>query len=353
MRANRLAVGLDIGSSSVKATHLVEGRRGYSLDAFGIAPLPPEAIVDGAVMNSSAVVEAVRELFWQAKLKVRQVALGLQGHSVIVKKLQLPRMSQEELEESIQWEAEQYIPFDVKDVSLDVQVVREADEVTQQMDVVLVAAKKDMIDDYTAIISEAGLQTVVVDVDAFAVQNCFDVNYGFPPDQTLALVNAGASVVNVNVVRAGVTLFTRDISIGGNQFTEELQKQLHVGFDEAERLKMGGDSDDPDGIVPKAVEDVLSAVAEQVAGELQRSLDFFAASAADAPVSKVFLCGGTARVGPLFKVVESRLGIPVEIVNPFRTVDIDHRRFDPAYLVDIAPVAAVSVGLALRRAGDR
>jgi len=353
MARSRLAVGLDIGSASVKLTHLGESKRGYVLDAFGIAPLPPEAIVDGALMNSSAVVDAVRELFSQARIKAKQVAIGISGHSVIIKKIQLPRMSQEELEESIQWEAEQYIPFDVKDVNIDVQVLSQGDDTTQQMDVLLVAAKKDMINDYTAVIAEVGLQPTVVDVDAFAVQNCFEINYDMPKNETLVLINAGASVVNINVVRDGNTVFTRDVSVGGNQFTEEIQKQLNVSYDEAEKLKVGGDLGETDSVVPQDVERVIQGVAEQMAGEIQRSLDFYAATAADSHVSKVFLSGGTAKIPALFKIIENRVGVPVEIMNPFKSVEIDNRRFDPNYLMEIAPLAAVSVGLALRRPGDR
>src|SRR3954463_1573439 len=195
MAKGKLALGLDIGSSSVKLVQLKEAKRGFILEAFGVAPLPPEAIVDGALMNSTAIVEAIRQLVSQYKIKNREVAIGVSGHSVIIKKIPMPRMTQEELEESIQWEAEQYIPFDVKDVNIDTQILNpEANDQTGQMDVLLVAAKKDMINDYTTVVSEAGLQPVVVDVDAFAVQNMFSANYDPSPNETVVLINAGASV---------------------------------------------------------------------------------------------------------------------------------------------------------------
>jgi type IV pilus assembly protein PilM len=353
MARNKLAVGLDIGSSSVKLVQLRESKRGYILDSFGIAPLPPEAIVDGALMNSSAIVDAVHELFAQARLKTRQVCIGISGHSVIIKKITLPRMTQEELEESIHWEAEQYIPFDVKDVNIDVQILRSGDDATGQMDVLLVAAKKEMINDYTAVIAEAGLVPQVVDVDAFAVQNAFEANYELPKSETIALINAGASVVNINVVANGSTTFTRDVSMGGNQFTEEIQKQLNVSYDEAEKLKVGGDLAEMESVVPQEVERVIQGVADQMAGEIQRSLDFYAATAADSRLSKVYLSGGSAKIPAFFKVIESRVGVPVEIMNPFKTIEIDNRKFDPNYLMEIAPMAAVCVGLGLRRQGDR
>src|SRR2546425_9970944 len=294
MAKSKLSLGLDIGSSSVKLVQLKEAKRGYILDAFGVAPLPPEAIVDGALMNSTAIVEAIRQLLSQYKLKNREVAIGVSGHSVIIKKISMPRMSQEELEESIQWEAEQYIPFDVKDVNIDVQILTppDQDSGTGQMDVLLVAAKKDMINDYTSVVSEAGLLPVVVDVDAFAVQNAFEVNYDLPKE-TVVLVNAGASVVNINVLAGGLTTFTRDVTMGGNQFTEEIQKQLNVSYDEAEKLKVGGDAaQDSDSVVPQEVERVIQGVADQMAGEIQRSLDFYTATAADSHLSRLYHAGG-------------------------------------------------------------
>jgi len=353
----KLAVGLDIGSTAVKMILLKEARRrgqlGYALQNFGMKPLPPEAIVDGALMNSTAIVQAIQELMAELKIKQREVAIGVSGHSVIIKKISMPRMTQEELEESIQWEAEQYIPFDVKDVNIDTQILSgDGNDASGQMDVLLVAAKKDMINDYTTVVSEAGLLPSVVDVDAFAVQNTFEVNYDIPRE-TVVLINAGASVVNINILSGGQTVFTRDVTIGGNQFTEEIQKQLNVSYEEAEALKIGGGRNDADAVVPQEVERVIGQVAEQVAGEIQRSLDFYAGTAADSTFSKVFLSGGTAKIPALFKTIESRVGVPVEIVNPFRNIEIDNRKFDPAFIMDVAPTAAVAVGLGLRRAGDK
>ena len=356
MAKSRLALGLDIGSSSVKLVQLKDAKRGFILDAFGVSPLPPEAIVDGALMNNGAIVDAIKQLVGQFKLKNREVAIGVSGHSVIIKKISMPRMTREELEESIQWEAEQYIPFDVKDVNIDVQILTPPDQDTGtgQMDVLLVAAKKDMINDYTSVVAEAGLNPICVDVDAFAVQNSFEVNYEVPKTETVVLVNAGASVVNINVLANGVTTFTRDVTMGGNQFTEEIQKQLNVSYDEAEKLKVGGEAgQDADSVVPQEVERVIQGVADQLAGEIQRSLDFYAATAADSHIARLYLSGGTAKIPALFKVIEQRVGVPVEILNPFKGIEIDNRRFDPNYVMDIAPSAAVGVGLALRRSNER
>jgi type IV pilus assembly protein PilM len=358
MAKGKLAIGLDIGSNSIKLIQLKEQRKrgevGFSLQSFGMKPLPPEAIVDGALMNATAIVGAVQELLAELKVKAKEVAIGVSGHSVIIKKISMPRMTQEELEESIQWEAEQYIPFDVKDVNIDTQILNpDANDATGQMDVLLVAAKKDMINDFTTVVSEAGLTPVVVDVDAFAVQNMFTVNYDVAPGETVVLINAGASVVNINIIANGATVFTRDVTIGGNQFTEEIQKQLNVSYEEAEALKIGGGRGDADAVVPQDVERVMASVAEQVAGEIQRSLDFYAGTAPDANFTKVYLSGGTAKIPALFRTIEARTGVPVEILNPFKKIDVDTRRFDPAFITDVAPVAAVAVGLALRKQGDK
>jgi type IV pilus assembly protein PilM len=352
MAKSKLIVGLDIGSSGVKLVHLRDRKGGYALQAFGSAPLPPEAIVDGALMNSAAIVQAIQELVSAQKVKAKEVAIGVRGHSVIIKKISLPRMTQEELDESIQWEAEQYIPFDVKDVNIDTQILTREGDAAGQMDVLLVAAKKDMINDYTSVCSEAGLTAAVVDVDAFAVQNAFEASYEQPAGQPVVLINVGAAVSNINIVLDGNATFTRDITVGGNAFTEEIQKQLNISYDEAEALKVGGQGE-TDAVVPQEVERVIQGVADQMAGEIQRSLDFYAATAADSRIAKVYLSGGTARIPALFKVIEQRAGVPVEIMNPFKNIEVDDKRFDPAAIMAAAPSAAVAVGLALRRPGDK
>ncbi len=352
MAKNKLALGLDIGSSSVKLVHLREGKRGYTLLAWGEAPLPPEAVVDNQLMNSAAIVEAIRELVAQQRVKVKDVAIGVRGHSVIIKRISMPLMTQEDLDESIQWEAEQYIPFDVKDVHIDTQILTPQGDAAGQMDVLLVAAKKDMINDFTSVCAEAGLTATVVDVDAFAVQNAFEANYLQVTGQPVVLINVGAAVTNINIVSNGLATFTRDITVGGNAFTEEIQKQLNISAEEAEALKVGGHGE-TDAVVPQEVERVIQGVADQMGGEIQRSLDFHAATAPDVHPTRVYLSGGTARIPALFKVIEQRAGVPVEILNPFKNIEVDNRKFDPAVIMNAAPAAAVAVGLALRRPGDK
>jgi type IV pilus assembly protein PilM len=340
-------VGLDIGSSSVKVCQLKESKRGFALQSFGMIPLPPEAIVDGSIMNATAVVDAIRELMTSQRIRAKDAAVSVSGHSVILRKINLPVMTREELDESIQWEAEQYIPFDINDVNIDVAILNEHND-QGQMDVLLVAAKKDMINDYTNVIHEAGLTATVVDVDAFAIQNAFEANYDLAPGEAVALINVGASVVNINILHSGVSAFTRDIAQGGNQYTDEIQKQLNVSYDEAEALKIGGGGNESDSVVPQEVERVMQQVSETIANDVQRSLDFYGATAADATIHKIYLSGGCAKVPALTKAIEAKTGVSVEEVDPFRQIDISARGLDPGFLRMQAPLAAVSLGLALR-----
>lgn len=350
-------LGLDIGSHSIKIMELKEGKGGvWKLSKFGLHKLPAEAIVDGAIMNSAAVVEGIRDLVARHKIKAREVTTCVSGHSVIIKKITLPSMSDDELAESIQWEAEQYIPFSVNDVNLDTQVLSRGDD-AGQMDVLLVAAKKDVIQEYTAVINEAGLKPLIVDVASFAVENCYDLNDDGENSEVVALVNVGASLVNINILNNGQTAFTRDINMGGNQFTEEIQKQLNVSYEEAEALKLGGNistsQSTTEAVVPQEVGAILRSTSESMAVEIQRSIDFYLATAAGLSLSKLVLSGGTAKVTALKDALESTLGTKVEVIDPFRKISFNPKEFDPDYLKDLAPVSSVVVGLATRRLGDK
>ena len=343
-------VGLDIGSSTVKAVEISMKGRGtdFELTHLGVAKLPHEAIVQGAFLNSSAISDAIREAIENGKIKSKHVASAVCGHSVIVKKVSLPTMSRDELDEQIRWEAEQYIPFDVNEVNLDFQIL-DSDNDEGQMDVLLVAAKKDLIDDYVQVISEAGLIPVTIDVAAFAVENAFEANYEVRPDEAVALVNIGAQVVNINIVLDGAPVFTRDITTAGNQYTEEIQKTLTISFEEAERLKLGGDrSDDSQEVVPEEVDQAMQSVTETVIGEISRSLDFFSATAADNRIERVLLSGGSSRVAGFESAFHERTGLPVELLNPLARMQ-SNSKFDPEYLEDLAPGLGVGLGLAMRR----
>ena len=219
------------------------------------------------------------------------------------------------------------------------------------MDVLLVAAKRDLIDDYVQVISEAGLNSVIIDVASFAVENAFEMNYDVPVDDVVALVNIGAQVVNINVIQNGVPAFTRDITTGGNQYTEEIQKALSISFDEAERIKLGGGggaAEQNQEVVPQEVEQAIRAVTDTLVGEIARSLDFFTATSVESRIGKVYLSGGGARISGLDAAFHERTGLDVEIMNPLSRM-LPSKGFETEYLAEVAPSLGVSVGLAARR----
>jgi type IV pilus assembly protein PilM len=350
-RKPRSLVGLDIGSSAVKAVELKAAGKGFRVAAFGSEPVPPEAIVDGAIIDAAAVADAIRRLFDGEKaFKTKDVCASLSGNAVIVKKITLPVMTEAELGESIYWEAEQYIPFDIQDVNLDYQVLDAGTgpEARGSMDVLLVAAKKDKIGDYTSVIAQAGRTPAVVDVDAFALQNAFEVNYGLEPGRVVVLLNAGASAININILQGDQSVFTRDISIGGNAYTEAVQKELDLPFDAAEALKKGIPVD---GATVEEARPILHAVTENVLLEIQKTFDFFKATAASDRIDRIMLSGGASRVDGFHEMLQERFSAPVEDFDPFRAVTFDRKHGSPS--PEVAATAAVAVGLALRRAGDR
>ena len=351
-KKSKAVVGLDIGSSAVKAVELKPAGKGFRVSAFGTEPVPPDSIVDGAIIDGAAVADAIRRLFENKAFKSKEVAASLSGNAVIVKKISLPVMTEAELAESIYWEAEQYIPFDIQDVNLDYQILDPGTgpDATGTMDVLLVAAKKEKILDYTGVIQQAGRTPVVVDVDAFALQNAYEINYGHDPQAVVVLLNAGASAININILSGDQSVFTRDISVGGNAYTEAVQKELNLPFESAERLKKG---EPVDGITFAEVQPVLHAMTENVLLEIQKTFDFFKATASSDRIDRVVLSGGASRVDGFIKALEDRFGTTVELLDPFKTVAFEPIKLGVIDPDSVLPTAAVAVGLALRRAGDR
>jgi type IV pilus assembly protein PilM len=342
-------VGLDLGSSAVKAIELKPVGKGYKVTAFGSEPIPPDSIVDGAIIDGAAVVAAVRRLFESRKIKTKEVAASLSGNAVIVKKISLPVMTEAELAESIYWEAEQYIPFDIQDVNLDYQILDGRDSGKGTMDVLLVAAKNEKIADYTGVIGQAGRTAVVIDVDAFALQNAYEANYGADADAVVVLLNAGASATNINILSGEQSVFTRDISIGGNAYTEALQRELSLPFEQADQLKRG---QTVNGTTYEDARPVLRAVTENVMLEIQKTFDFFKATAASDRINRIVISGGASRAEAFGEMLADRFEAPVESFDPFKKISFDAGKFN-ADVTEVAATAAVAVGLALRRAGDR
>jgi len=349
---SKAVVGLDIGSSAVKAVELKPVGKGFRVAAFGSEPVPQDAIVDGAIIDAGAVADSIRRVFENNKaFKAKDVCASLSGNAVIVKKITLPVMTESELGESIYWEAEQYIPFDIQDVNLDYQILDPGTgpDSRGSMEVLLVAAKKEKIGDYTGVIAQAGRAPVIVDVDAFALQNAYEVNYGLEGAHVVVLLNAGASAININILQGDQSVFTRDISIGGNAYTEAVQKELDLPFDVAEQLKKGIPVD---GASFEEAQPVLRAVTENVLLEIQKTFDFFKATAASEQIDRIMLSGGASRVDGFRDMLNERIGAPVEEFDPFRAIVWDGKKVggDPT---EHAATAAVAVGLALRKVGER
>ncbi|MDD5206209.1 MAG: type IV pilus assembly protein PilM [Desulfobacterales bacterium] len=352
-------VGLDIGSHAIKLVEIEDSKKGKILKNFGMIGLPREAIVEGSIREIEIVSAAIKNLFKNLKIKNKNVATSVSGYSVIVKKISIAKREDSELESTIQEEAEQYIPFDIHDVNLDYEILSaeedqgaESEEKTQSdlMDVMLVAAKKDIVEDYVSLLQITGLNPAVLDVDAFALQNAFELS-SEKTNECYALVNVGAEELGINVIKNGVSIFTRDSSFGGFQINEGIMSSFEVEYDEAEKIKLGGVKlEEKD---KGKLEEVLTSVISGWVNEIKRALDFLITTYPDQNIEKVLLSGGSCRIPGFQKYLEMQIDLPVEELNPFSGLQINEKVFDPKYLSYMAPQAAVAVGLALRSTGDK
>lgn len=336
-------VGLDIGSSCIKAVELKKAKGEIQVSTLGVEPLAADIVVDSMIVDSGSVSGAIAKIFNDHKIKSKLVATSVSGHSVIVKKITTQTMSDADLAETINTEAAQHIPFDIADVNIDYQILSD-DPTAPQMDVLLVAVKKDKILNYTNVLNLAGKSPAVVDIDAFALQNCYEYNYEPAPGTTVALLNLGASVMNINIVKGATPLFTRDVSVGGNQYTDSLQKELDLSFDDAEALKLGQrvGTVSEDAKLP-----ILQQVTEIIVLEIQKTFDFFRATAAGEHIERIYLAGGSSKVPGLIEALRSEFSMPVEVLNPFQRISAAN--ITESGLIDQnAGQLAVAVGLALR-----
>jgi len=338
-------VGLDIGSSSVKAVEL--GKKGSNLQLvnLGFENLQSDTIVDGQIMELNNVSNVISNIFTEHQIRTNKVAAGVSGHSVIVKNIVLPQMSEEELQESFSWHAEEHIPFDIADVNLDYQLTNKSSE---SLHVLMAACKSDKIANVKQAIQLAGKQPVVIDVDAFALQNCYEVNYQPKPGQIVALLNIGASTMNINILNGTRSVFARDASVGGSQYTSLLQRELGLSFEQAEAVKRGLPL--PDGIEPRPIQPIIETVSDILALEVRKTMDFYRATAeeGDSSIQKILLAGGGSKLPGLAEYLARRFEITVEVFDPFRGIEVDPNKFDPDYMREIVPEMAVAVGLALR-----
>ena len=342
--SGKAIVGLDIGSSSIKAIELKRSKGEIMVSHLGVEPLASDIVVDSMIVDSGSVSSAISKIFAQHNIKSKMVATSVSGHSVIVKPIKVQPMTEAELAEGITTEASQHIPFDISDVNLDFEILNPGDT-GPQMDVLLVAVKKDKILNYTNVLSLAGKTPFIVDIDAFALQNCYEYNYNPSPDSTVALLNLGASVMNINIVKGTMPLFTRDVSVGGNQYTDSLQKELDLSFDDAESLKLGRRI----GTVSEdAKQPILQQVTEIIVLEIQKTFDFFRATASGEHIERVYLAGGSSKVPGLVEALRQEFSLPVEILNPFKQIVPPSDSLENEILEQNPGQLAVAVGLALR-----
>ena len=358
-------VGLDIGSHAIKLVEIEDSKKGKILKNFGVIGLPQDAIVEGAIKEMEIVSSAIKTLYKNLKIKNKNVVTSISGYSVIVKKISIQKRGESELDASIQDEAEQYIPFDINDVNLDYEILglpgEEGDEKKAEgdkgekgdkglMDVMLVAAKKDIVEDYVSLLHLTGLSPAILDVDAFALQNAFELS-AENISGCYALVNVGAEELGINAIKNGVSIFTRDSSYGGYQINEAIMSKFEVSYEEAEKIKLGGTKIDHKD--KGALEEIFTSVISGWVNEIKRALDFLATTYPDESIERIVISGGSCRFPGFQKYLEMETEIPVVELNPFGNLQVNDKMFDPKYLTYMAPQAAIAVGLALRSVGDK
>jgi type IV pilus assembly protein PilM len=348
LKKNRL-VGLDIGSRTLKLAEIIDTKAGSTLKNFSTIDIEPGLIEEGSVRDPEAVSEYIRELFKSIKLKDKNVAISIGGYSVIVKKINVQTMTEDELHETIHFEAEQYIPFDISEVNLDFQILGESEHNPNQMNVLLVAAKKEMISEYINLMKMAKLHPRVIDVDAFALQNIFKLNYS-PEDENIALIDIGASKTSLNILKDNVSEFMRDVSLGCEQINDKIASTVGCTIEETEEIKLGEESD---LISAEDLKEIVVSVVTDWCIEIKRALDFFYSSYPEEQISRIVLSGGGANIKKFLELLAAETSAEVEVINPFQNCIVDSNRFDSSYLEQIAPQAAICMGLATRKIGDK
>jgi type IV pilus assembly protein PilM len=309
-------------------------------------------IVDGAVVEPEALTEAIKSLFKQSGCNRKKIVTSISGHAVIVKKATFAQMDEEELRALIHDEAGKCLPFDdMSTVDYDFQILGENPYNPSQMEVLIVAAKKEIIEGYTEAIQAAGLIPVIMDVDSFALETMYEENYEFEENDVVVLINIGASITNLNAVKGGVSIFTRDFTLGGNSVTEALAANLGVPFEEAEKVKIKGTGDGEQA--RKVFREGLITYADPICSEIERSVDYFRSTFGAETISKILVSGGGGMIPDLVADLGRRLGIETEIINPFKKIQLDKKVLAPESAGSIGPIAAVGVGLALRKIGDK
>jgi type IV pilus assembly protein PilM len=342
-------VGLDIGSKAIKVALIAEKKKGLTLERFGMIEIAPGLIEEGTIKEPESVADTLRQLFKTYGIKERNVAISIGGYSVIVKKINVQTMTEEQLQDTIHFEAEQYIPFDINDVNLDFQILGESDQASNQMSVLLVAAKKEMINDYIGLVNLAGLNPCIIDIDAFALQNIFEANYDIE-DENVALIDIGASKTSLNILKGRNSVFMRDVSLGCGQINQKIVSMLDCSFEEAELIKFG---EKTDKISPEELSDIASSIVTDWCTEIRRALDFFYSTYPDDQIKQIVISGGGGNINEFRELLAAETSAEVKTINPFAKFHIDSERFDRSYLDKIAPQASICMGLATRKVDDK
>lgn len=346
-------IGLDIGSSTIKVAEIADSKNGPSLKKFGMMDMPYGAIEEGIIKDPEEVAEAIRQLFHTFNIKLQNVAISIGGYSVVVKKINVQTMSEEALQSTIHFEAEQYIPFDISDVNLDFQILGESENNPNQMSVLLVAAKKEMIADYVNVLEMANLSPCIVDVDSFALQNIYSASYlkdGEASEEYVALIDVGAGKTSLNILKGDSSLFMRDVSLGCSQINRKIAALADCSLEEAEVIKL---AEEPQKVSPDDLKDIVSTVVGDWCTEISRALDFFYSTYPEGRINRIILSGGGGNITDFRKLLALRTSTEVEVINPFKSVYINDDRFDKVYLEQMAPQSAICMGLAIRKVDDK
>ena len=346
-------VGLDIGSFGLKLIELKPVKKGketrYELIAMGYEPVPYQSIVEGSIMDSTAVADAIQHVFLESKTKSSSISFGVSGSSVIVKRIDVQRLNPNEMHEHILWEARPHIPFTPEEVNIDYEMIETTDTPPDKVGVILAAVKKEKLNDYLNILTISNKSAQIVDLDSFAILNSVMTNYETYRERTIVIINIGASITSVVIARGGYPVFVRDIAFGGNQFTDHIQKELNLKYEKAESAKKGRQVE---GVSPAAVKPVIDLIFNDLRTEIKKTFEFYRSNTSEGRIDNILLSGGTANLESVSDYFAQDFDIPIEIVNPFNEIEINPKKFDLDFIKDMAPVFNVAVGLALRAVGD-
>jgi type IV pilus assembly protein PilM len=351
---SKKTLGLDIGSFALKLVELKPKKKGkentFELVALGYEPVPYQSIVEGSIMDSTAVADAIQHIFFESKTKTNSMSFGVSGSSVIVKRIEVQRLSPNEMHEHILWEARPHIPFTPEEVNVDYEILETSDVPPDRVAVILAATRKEKLNDYLNVIAIANKRAEVVDLESFSILNSITVNYDMYNDRTIAIINIGASITNVVIAKNFTPVFVRDIAFGGNQFTDLIQKELNLKYEKAESVKKGRMVE---GVSPAAVKPVINLIFNELKSEIRKTFEFYRSNTTEGRIDNILLSGGTSNLDSIIDFFSQEFDIPVEIVNPFNNIEINEKKFDLDFIKEMAPVFNVAMGLALRAVSDQ